>query len=278
MTIKVSFFIRNAAGGHDPVVLAVTSVKRDGRGAGTIDAVLSSGEKVTLHAEYDPGKVAAGETFYATIEPGNRSTLIPWRQARADPTFAALAQEGGADLRAQVQGRIDQWRELLGKLKAAPVPSPQLLATAKNTVQLLCPAPGTAAVATIPARRVNFAQASKKKHKSRPWKAELRVPGNLDAAPFILDAFRDTGAEINCIEDAAARRLKLPEIGLVDISGITSTPQRMPRVKVHVTLPKYGIAREDEAAVIPDLVARCGREFLIGDELSDAAEEAMGVM
>lgn len=187
-----------------------------------------------------------------------------------------LAQEGAEDLRAQVSHRVSKLRELLRSLRAAPVPSSQLLASAKDTLQtLFSPAPPAAGVVTL--KRVNFAQVGEKRRKNRAWRVELRPPGEVAGHPVSIDAFRDTGAEINCISDRIAQQLQLKEVGLVDITGITSTPLRTSRVRLHVTLPRFGVADEVEAAVLPDLIDRCGREFLVGDELSERAEEAMGV-
>ncbi len=277
MAIKAFFFNRNANGRYDPVLLIVKSITRDGQGTGTVVVILPNGQIVTLHTQYDPGQIVAGATFYATIEPGNRSILIPYKQVYVSPAHAAIASEGAKDLQEQVKDRIVQLHDLLRMLKASPVPSPQLLASAKGMIQMLFPFTAGVRISVVPVRRVQFAQSNQGKHKSRPWRAELRAP-ETDSSSKVVDAFRDTGAEINCIADLLARQLKLPEIGLVDITGITSVPQRMPRVKVHVTLPKYGIAEEVEAAIVPDLVARCGREFLIGDQLSEKAEESMGVL
>ncbi len=277
MAIKIMLYVRNEAGGYDPVQLSAKSITRDGQGTGTIIATLSDGRIVTIATEYDPGQVVAGATIYATLEPGNRSILIPYKHVYAAPAQAAIAGEGAKELQDQVKGRIGQLRELLRMLKASPVPSPQLLSSAKGTIQMLFPSTMAGAVLVVPVCRVHFAQSNQGRHKSRPWRAELRAP-DASVPSKIIDAFRDTGAEINCINDLLVRQLKLPEVGLVDITGITSVPQRLPRVKVYVTLPKYGIAEEVEAAVVPDLVARCGREFLIGDQLSEKAEEAMGVL
>ncbi len=278
MAKRAFFFTRNDAGGYNPALLSIKSVARDGQGKGSIVVTLQDGKTMILATEFDPGQVLAGATFYATIEPGNRSVLIPYKHIFAAPAYAAVAGEGAEDLRAQVKGRITQLRDLLRNLKANAVPSPQLLSTARETLQMLFPPTSSDAVPVVPVRRVHFARDKERRHKPRPWVAELRAPDASDSASVAIDAFRDTGAETNCINDVLARQLKLPEVGLVDITGITSVPQRMPRVKVHVTLPKFGIAEEVEAAIVPDLVARCGRAFLIGDQLSEQAEEAMGVL
>ena len=279
MTTNGYFFSRDAAGSYRPVELQVRSVTRDGQGNGSVEVTLSTGDKVSLHAELDPGQWIAGATFYATVEPGNRLAPIPWRQVYAEPAHAAVAQDGVDAMRAGVTARVTQMRDLLRTLKAAPVPSPQLLATAKKTLQdLFAPA---ATGSGVPTKTVNLAAGVQNKRRKRGtnriWRVELRPAGNLAVAPLAVDAFRDTGADINCISDRAARRLQLPEVGIVDISGITSHPQRLSKILVHVTLPKYGIAREVEAAVIPDLKDRCGQEFLISNELNEAVEETLGV-
>jgi hypothetical protein len=276
MTRDIFLFTQDTSNHYVPVVLRVRSVSRDGAGRGVVGITLSNGSKMALEAEFDPGKIITGATFYATVEAGNRLVPIPWKQAHVEPAFTVLAQEGAEDLRAQVSRRVSKLRELLRSLRAAPVPSSQLLASAKDTLQTLF-SPALPAVGVVTLKRVNFAQAGEKRRKNRAWRVDLRPPGEVTGHPMSIDAFRDTGAEINCISDRIARQLQLKEVGLVDITGITSTPLRTSRVRLHVTLPRFGVADEVEAAVLPDLVDRCGREFLVGDELSERAEAAMGV-
>ena len=281
MTTNGYFFTRDEAGSYHPVQLQVRSVTRDGQGSGSVEVTLSTGEKVSLHAEFDPGLVIAGATFYATIEPGNRLVEIPWHPAPATPEHTARVQEVADALRLEITSRVTRLRGLLSTLQAAPLPSAELLDGARDTIRALFSQTASTGynVAPVPVMRakVCLSGARPRGNRDRSWQVELRPADNVTGKPVKIAGFRDTGADIPCISANKASELGLQEVGLVDISGITATPERLSRVRLHVTLPRFGVAEVVDAAVVPDLVRRCGKDFLIDDHLSALAEENMGV-